>query len=369
MSKKQQVANLKRRFARLIREKKVRVNDIQEIDFEHEIDSKLTYNENLELLLKRYGYAKEKKEEDYEGALKQHLDESAKFAEKEFKESVKELKGGEQEYYFANLKQYVEMVAKGYAHSLLLEGSGGIGKTYEVLKTLAECNTDYEFINSYSTPLEFYQLLHEYNGKTIVLDDFEGVLDTRVGVSILKSALWSATDKRFISYYTTSEKLQVPKSFEFTGRIIFCMNSMQDNPELRALITRTLHYTLDFPIEDIKKIIMAIAKGDTCKTELTREERIKVANFILEHSDEATKELNLRTLIKAFWAYDYAIKEGADWQEIVAKMLEADEEKRLILELSKEHIRVEDMGKEFTRKTGRSRRTFFRLRKEMRLTR
>lgn len=367
MSKKQRINSLKKRFKKLIKEGKVSVSDIQQIDFEADVDETLSYKENLGNLLGKYHYCKEL--ENDASAEKRHVEDIEEQFDKEFKESVKQLKGGEQEHYFATLKKYVEMVGKGYATSLLLEGRGGIGKTYEVLKTLGECDTDYVFINSYSTPLEFYQLLYENHDRVIVLDDFEGVLSSKVGTSILKSALWSATDKRIVSYYTTSEKCTVPHTFEFSGRIIFCLNSIEDNPELRALVSRTLYYKLDFPLEDIKRIIMAIANGDTTKTQLDRENRVKVAQFIIENSNEATKDLNLRTLIKAFWAYEYATKESTDWQDLVLKMLEADEEKALILELKQSCATIEDMAKEFTRRTGRSRRTFYRLKREMGLSR
>lgn len=367
MSKKQDIARLKKVFQRLIKENKAKVKDIEEIDFSAYVDGSLTYDENKEALFKEFAIP-EVREEDYEDAQHEHIKAIENHYEEEFKKSVKELRGGEQEEFFRGLKDYVGMVGKGFANALIVEGKGGIGKTYEVLRTLSEKDVDYEYINSYSTPLEFYQLLYNHNGKVIILDDFEGVLSSNVGISILKSALWSATEKRIVSYFTSSDKLTVPSKFEFTGRVIFCLNSLTNNPEIRALKTRALYYNLNFSVKEIKKIIMAIAKSDD-KRKLSQEERVEVADYIIENSTEATKELNLRTLIKAYGAFEYAKETGTDWKKLVGDLLETDEEKVLIREVLDKHSSVKDAIKEFVEATGKSRATFFRLKKEMGLLR
>jgi len=345
------------------------VNDIAEIDFEAEVDDTLTYKENLEHLKELYNYAEEPNEEDYAIAGYEHHKEVERLSEENFKNSIKELKGGEHTKYFEGLRSKVEMVGGGYANSLIVEGTGGIGKTYEVLRTLGDMNADFVICSSYSTPLSFYHKLYENNGKVIVLDDFQGVLDSAVGLSILKACLWSTTSVRTVGYDSTSGHLEAPRKFNFTGRIIFCVNKLTDNADTQAFKTRALYYKLDFPLSVVKEIIMSIAKGGK-DYGLMREERAEIAQYILDNSDEATRELNLRTLIKAYGAYKYAKTKGKDWKKEIIDLLDVDEDKKLIKDLMSKHSGiVKDVGKEFTEITGKSRATFFRIKKEMGLNR
>lgn len=350
---------LKKRLGKLIAQGKLNM-DLQAIDTYALSDTLLTLDENYKSVLKELHYAEEPKQEDYATEAKEHILEIENKYEQEFKKSITELKSGEQEIYFKTLKDYVNIVSKGFANSLIIEGTGGLGKTHEVLKTLSESGIEWEYINSYSTPLSFYQLLYEKNNKVLVLDDITGLLNTEIGISILKGALWGVNDKRYISYYSTSDKLTIPNKFEFTGKIIFLVNSLKNNPELDALKTRALYCKLDFSFEDIKKIIMAIAKGDN---------RQEVAEYIIEIATPATKELNLRTLIKGYSIYEYAKSIGQDWKNLIDKLLETDEEKAMVLKLHKECGTAKLEIQKWVELTGRSARTYYRLKKEMGLTR
>jgi hypothetical protein len=357
---------LRHRLEKLIADGKL-VADIQEIDTFALADTTLTLKENYELLLKELHYEELPTPEEYAEAEKEHLRTIENEYEQDFKKSINELQGGEQEKYFKTLKDYVNIVAHGFADSLIVEGTGGIGKTHEVLKTLSDSECEWDYVNSYSTPLGFYQMLYEKNGKVLVLDDFEGILNNDIGISILKGALWGVNGKRYISYYSTSDKLKIPSKFEYTGRIIFLLNSLGDNAELNALKTRALYHKLDFSFEDIKKIIMAIAKSS--KNNLTEDERVKVANHIIDTADVSVKELNLRTLIKGFSIYEYAKKVGSEWKELLGGLLEVDDEKALVLRLHKECPTAEAESKMWVAETGRSARTYYRLKKSMGLTR
>ena len=359
---------MKLRLDKLITTGKIEINDIQQIDVYALSDTTLTLKENFELLLEQVHYSEDPKEEDYEIAEKAHIMEIEEGYEKEFKATIAKLEGGEQQEYFKTLNHFVGIVAKGYANSLIIEGTGGIGKTHEVLRTLS--NTDgieWDYINSYSTPLGFYQLLYEKNGKVLVLDDFEGILNSDIGVSILKGALWGVDDKRYISYYSTTDKLKIPCKFEYTGRIIFLVNSLDSNAELNALKTRALYHKLEFKFEEIKKIIMGIAKS--CKTKLSKEERVEVAQFIVDTADQAVKELNLRTLIKGFSIFEYAKEVGGEWKELMSSLLEQDEEKALVLKLHKDCASASHEVAKWKDLTGKSARTYYRLKKSMDLCR
>lgn len=365
MNKKEQIRRLKQCFDSLIRQGLVEVDSLDKIDFEAEVDGTLRYRENKRNLLDMYQYCNVR-EEDYKEAKEEYIREAREAKEKAFKESLEKDSG---EDYFKTLRTYTEMIGYGYATSMIVCGKGGVGKTYQVMKTLDSMAVDYEYINSYSTPLSLYTMLYVHNGKVIVLDDFEGILTSRTGIGILKAALWSASGKREVCYNSTSDKVMVPPKFEFKGRIVFCLNSIGDNAELMALRSRTLFYEMELDIYDLKKILMDMARRSELEG-LKEEERIEVAKYIVDNADLATKDLNLRTLVKACWTYRYCRDKGGDWKPLVDALLKPDMEKKAILELDNQF--PSDVGiqvKEYKMRTGKSRASFFRLRKEMGLSR
>lgn len=369
MDKSRQVFYLRGLFAKWVEQDNVNVSDIQQIDFDAEVDGKLDYSENKRAMMEKYHYCEEPREEEYAEAAKEQIREIENFEDAKFKESVKTLSGGSESKYFEILKNNVLKVAEGYANAYIVEGKGGLGKTYEVLRTLAEKEVDYTVFSSYSTPLSFYHLLYENNGKVLVLDDFEGILGNSVGVNILKSALWSATKVRQVSYHSTSDKLTIPSTFEFTGRVIFCVNKFGKTEELNALKSRALYDYLDFSIKDIKSIIKGIAKTGTNEYNLSKEECDMVGDYIIENSDEATGELNLRTLIKGYGCYAYAKVHNRDYKKELDSLLKPDEEKQLLKKLIGDYLKVKEACKEWCELTGKSRATFYNLKKEMGMSR
>jgi len=128
---------------------------------------------------------------------------------------------------FNFLKNLTQMVINGITPSIVIVGSGGLGKTHTVKSTITESNideNDYTFIKGYSTARGLYNALYDNNGKIIIFDDCDSVLDDRVAVNILKSAL-DSYDSREISWLAKMAKSdEYPNKFEFTGRIIFISN-------------------------------------------------------------------------------------------------------------------------------------------------
>jgi len=343
--------------------------DIQEIDLEAFIDGNLRWGENQRVLEKQYHQIQKSNgelKEEKRSFEKAQIEEQTEHTKKEFNRNIETAIKNDQsktEDYFKELKHLIRLVGRGYSTSLIIEGKGGLGKTYEVIKTLTEIKADFVVYRSHSTPLKFYEFLFYNNGKTIVLDDLEGILENASGISILKGALWPLFDKLIVSYSTTSEKLEVPPEFEFTGQIIFCVNSLRKNPELEALRTRGLYYYLDFPYIEIITVMFEIAKNPY-KT-LSLDERLKITRFILENTSEATRELNFRTLFKALDIFLYCKETGEDWKSLVLGLLGECDIKLLVKELSESGLEVREQARGFIENTGKSRATFFRIRRDM----
>ena len=128
---------------------------------------------------------------------------------------------------FDFLKNLTQMVINGITPSLIIVGEGGLGKTHSVKSTIIDANipeTNYTFIKGYSTARGLYNTLYDHNGKIIIFDDCDSVLDDKVAINILKSAL-DSYDSREISWLTKMAKSdEYPNKFEFTGQIIFISN-------------------------------------------------------------------------------------------------------------------------------------------------
>jgi len=309
---------------------------------------------------------KQKKEKEEQKRFEQFKKEE-KEAQQQFDKSIQQIiqnKNPEADKYFENATHFIGMVAEGDNNSLILKSNGGLGKTYMVLQTLNGLGKEFIYQNSYSTPLSFYEFLYENRDKMIVLDDFEGVLDNKIGISILKSALWSATSERTINYLTTSEKLKAPSRFIFKGRIIFCMNNgLKTDEESRALKSRALFYEINFSYSDIMKILYEIAKQPY--KGLVDEERLEVAKYLQENTDETTMDLNFRTLIKAFDIYSYCKKHKLDWKVLVRDLAVRDEQMAIVKELMKGDLSVKQQVEKFCDMTGKHRSTYFNLKKKL----
>jgi hypothetical protein len=84
-----------------------------------------------------------------------------------------------------------------------------------------------------------YNTLYDHNGKLIIFDDCDSVLEDKTSLNILKSAL-DSYDKRTISWMAKLGKSdEYPNQFDFTGRVIFISNKDKDNMD-EAVRSRSL---------------------------------------------------------------------------------------------------------------------------------
>jgi hypothetical protein len=165
---------------------------------------------------------------------------------------------------FSILRDLATMVAMETVPSLIVTGEGGLGKTHTVKQTLKECgldDSDFVFFKGYSTARGLYNTLYDNNGKLIVFDDCDSVLDDKVALNILKSAL-DSYEEREISWMAKMTKNDpYPNQFDFTGRIIFISNKKKESID-EALLTRSLAVDLsmtpDDKIERMRSILPTI---------------------------------------------------------------------------------------------------------------
>jgi hypothetical protein len=196
---------------------------------------------------------------------------------------------------FGFLNDLTTMVVSGITPSLIVVGEGGLGKSYSVSKTI-EANdlydSEYVFFKGYSTARGLYNTLYDNNGKLIVFDDCDSVLDDKVAVNILKSAL-DSYEKRTISWVSKMNKSdEYPQHFDFTGRIIFISNKSKEKID-EAILTRSL--TVDLTMTPDDKVARMESILGNILPEYDMDVKQDALGFLKSVKDEVS--LNMRMLI------------------------------------------------------------------------
>ena len=229
---------------------------------------------------------------------------------------------------FAFVEQMVSMVAKKTIASTVITGQGGLGKTHTVLKALkgngmqdttdlakfevgARINTPKAFrlIKGFSTAKGLYRTLFEGNGQVLVFDDCDSVLKDPVALNLLKGAL-DSYDERWISWNADIKDEDLPKSFKFTGSIVFISNMDLDRVD-QAVRSRAMCVDLSMTTEQkVERMETLIADKDFLPDYSMQLKQDAIA-FIREQMN-SVKNLSLRTLI----ATTKIRAEGGDWKKL-----------------------------------------------------
>jgi hypothetical protein len=226
---------------------------------------------------------------------------------------------------FSFVEKLVKMVATGVQSSAMITGRGGLGKSHTVIKTLEKCGymnisdreeftimpgrKAFRIVKGYTTPRGLYKMLYENNNGVIVLDDCDSALRDPVAQNLLKSALDSYSE-RYITWSSDSRDDEVPRSFKFTGRVIFISNMTQDKVD-QAIKSRSIMIDLSMTKSEIIDRMEFISKESEFMPEMPAQYKIDAIAFLREKMDMA-KELSLRTLISIIKIR----ATNADWQDM-----------------------------------------------------
>jgi hypothetical protein len=201
---------------------------------------------------------------------------------------------------FEFIGQFVRLLAKGAINSFVLTGSGGIGKTTAVMKTLKAIGLkedlpgqdgNYMVIRGFSTPRALYDTLYQFKDKILVLDDADAIFKDPLGANLIKAAL---DDKpvRVLNWSTSREgDSETPTRFIYTGKMIFISN-MSINQFPQAIISRSQKVDVSLDTEEKLEIIAEIFKD----IDHDEAEKMDVLEFVKENADTA-KDLNIRSAV------------------------------------------------------------------------
>ena len=236
---------------------------------------------------------------------------------------------------FGFVEKLVTMVATGVQPSAVITGEGGLGKTYTVTKTLeangykdisdladfqvgAVINTRkcFTMVKGYSTAKGLYRTLFENNKSIVVFDDCDAVLKDPVALNLLKGAL-DSYGKRIISWNADMRDEDLPRSFNFEGRVIFISNMDQDKID-QAIRSRSMMIDLSMTLDQKIDRMEFIAESPEFLPEFDAASKKDALALIREVGAEA-KEISLRTLISV----TKIRASNKDWKDLATYMLTA----------------------------------------------
>ena len=234
---------------------------------------------------------------------------------------------------FGFVEKLVNMVATSVQPSAVITGAGGLGKTYTVTKTL-EANgykdisdlADFQvgsvintrkcftMVKGFSTAKGLYRTLFENNKSIIVFDDCDAVLKDPVALNLLKGAL-DSYGKRIISWNADMRDEDLPRSFNFEGRVIFISNMDQDKID-QAIRSRSMMIDLSMTTDQKIDRMEHIADSPEFLPEYDRAIKQDALALIREVKDEAN-EISLRTLISV----SKIRASNKDWKDLARYVL------------------------------------------------
>jgi len=260
---------------------------------------------------------------------------------------------------------YINMVVEGRAPAFIWKSEGGMSKSYTVERVLNErLGTNWGYVGGYLTPLQLYKELFKYKDKeVIVFDDVENLLADKNTTAILKGALWSTGDERFVEYRSSSSQLKgYPSKFKIKARIIMCVNRIpkRNNADMKALLSRSMFYDMHVPLRTVKEIILEVAPNLKVGTP---ESRLFMANYLVEKLTVATENINLRTLVKAVSIYEYN-NSTTVWKPLVDELIPVNRELEYVNNLMGiKNMKAHEKANQFSKEFGKSSRTYYTHRK------
>lgn len=239
------------------------------------------------------------------------------------------------------LSECLEALKKKTINLLIEKGEPGMAKTYSTINYLKDNKVNFEYINTYTTPLSFYQLLYKHRNKDIIVfDDISSISDVLIR-SILKSACSELPDgKRTINYHSTSpilEKEGLPDHFDIKARIILIFN--ENMLGFESIINRGVLITFNFSFKEKIEIFKDL--------NLDKE----IIDYVEKFCNEATKNLSIRTI----QMLSKLKSDGFDFKIVAKEVLETNE---TLLDL------ISMTQKEWCDKSGSHKATYYRLKKK-----
>jgi hypothetical protein len=213
---------------------------------------------------------------------------------------------------FDSLTLLSEASADLKIRSMIVSGSPGTGKTFEVIKAMkakSRENRNFYFhqVKGTISPIALYIELYRARHGVLVLDDADEAFTDPESLQLLKAATES-TKSRNVSYRKLSMALEaegIPQEFEFEGCVVILTNTnleearKQRQSHYDAIMSRA-HYinaVLETDREKIMRIRHIVTTTKILHDFLDVKRHQEVIDFVEEHHTRF-RELSIRTVVK-----------------------------------------------------------------------
>lgn len=216
---------------------------------------------------------------------------------------------------FAIMEDYIDMVSQFQLASTVVTGEGGLGKSYTVMKTLSAnglrdvgsmepgerflAGRGYVVVKGFSTAKGLFRTLYENRNKIVVFDDLDSILKQADAVNLLKAAL-DSYDTRIVTWNSESSfggDDDLPKSFEFTGGVIFISN-LPKHKIPQAIRSRAMCADVSMTRSEVVERMRVIAVSEEFMPGFEVEHKLEALEFVAENAhNPLITELNLRSLV------------------------------------------------------------------------
>jgi len=194
------------------------------------------------------------------------------------------------------IRDRVASVVHGYHTATYLVGRPGTSKTHTVREELERLEEPWIYQNARMTPMGLFDFVAEHPEHIIVLDDIASLFKNDQAVQILLAALdGNPGEPRVVTY----KSADVEQKVLFSGAIIAISNiPLRADPLARALGSRIVMVEHEPSDNEIAAFMRNLAMSGF--EDLTVDECIEVAEFIISETRQFDLRLDLRHLTKAF---------------------------------------------------------------------
>lgn len=224
---------------------------------------------------------------------------------------------------YDEFRRLVQAFADGHHELMTIVGTGGIGKSEIVRRTmqLTHGGIGWTLLKGKHTPLDLYARLYQSRSKPIVLDDLDGLMRDPNNTAMLKCVCDTTPVKRvewgsFHHAFRSTDNL-LPKAFDSISRVCAVANDVGTlNADLSAVQDRGV---LLLFLPDALEVHREVARSGWFEDE-------EVFDFIGQNLF-----LVSRPSFRLYLTARNHKKSGMDWKSLVLRMLARDTDPKLLL--------------------------------------
>lgn len=220
---------------------------------------------------------------------------------------------------FQLIQDRVASVAHRYHTACYLVGRPGTSKTFTVKAELERQEEPWAYQNARMTPMGLFSFFAEHPEHVVVLDDIGNLFKNDQAMQILLAALDGDPGESRIVRYKSKDKEQ---TIHFTGTVIAISNvPLRCDPLARALGSRIVMLEHEPTDDEMAAFIRHLAVQGFA--ELSPEECLEVAEFVISETRQYDLRLDLRHLTKGWQDYRQVKHKRAKtcWKDLVRTSL------------------------------------------------